>query len=111
MTRNVIVTVATQTTQLATELASGGLIISLINVATGAVEGTPQTVAPGASYSATFANVPAGTYTATAQNVDTSGKPLDAAVTSAPYAVVDLPPATPATFAYDVPVSITIAAQ
>ena len=108
MTRNVTVTVATQPTQIATALASGGLIVSLINSA-GTVFGTPQTVAPGTSYVANFADVPADTYTATAQSVDTSGQPVGAVVTSAPFAVVDLPPA--ATFAYDVPVSVTIAAQ
>ncbi|HXA48068.1 MAG TPA: hypothetical protein VNW52_10600, partial [Burkholderiaceae bacterium] len=112
MTRTVLVTVATQSQQVQAANPSAGLVINLINAATGAAAIAPQTVAPpttpGSSYTATFTSVEAGTYTATAQSVDVDGNLVGTRFISSTYVVEDLPPVSPATQAYDVPVSISI---
>ena len=114
MTRTVTVTILTQSDQVTSVNPFGGLIVNLIGPA-GSPAIPPQTLSPGAtvggSYVATFTEVPAGvapgtTYTATVQDIDTTGAAVGALLTSAPYAVIDLP----VTSAFDVPVSITIGA-
>lgn len=110
MTRTVIVTVATQNNpayQSAT--AFGGLIVTLINSATGAAAIPPQTIPPqtaATSYAATFADVVADTYTANVQMIDVNGAAVGAPFASTPTVIADLPTAS-----FDVPVSISIAAQ
>ncbi|MDR3480648.1 MAG: hypothetical protein P4L91_08020 [Burkholderiaceae bacterium] len=110
MTRTVIVTVATQNNpayQSAT--AFGGLVVTLINSATGAAAIPSQTILPqtaGTPYAATFTDVAADTYTASAQMIDTNGAAVGAPIVSTPTAIADLPTAS-----FDVPVSISIAAQ
>jgi len=110
MTRTVIVTVATQNNPAyPSATAFGGLIVTLTNETAGTPAITPQTVPPqpeGTPYATTFAGVPAGTYVATAQMVDVNGAAVGVPFASSPTVITDLPTAS-----FDVPVSISIAAQ
>jgi len=115
MSRNVIVTVATQNNPAyESAVPFGGIIISLV-APDGSPAIPPQKVLvnaePGQPYSATFDAVPAGaapgtTYTASAQMIGTDESLVGAPFVSAPQTIEDLP-----TSSFDVPVSITIAAQ
>jgi hypothetical protein len=109
MTRTVIVSVATNSTQVPVGPAPAGIVITLIGAA-GLSAVAPQTIVA-APYAATFENVEAGAYTATAQTIDINGNPIGAPATSSIYDVVDTVPVPPTTMAVDIPVSISIAAQ